>query len=402
MFTPTWLSRYTESYSTSQQLFEKRTAAGQHPNFPLTSDAFLFWANALYLVSTFVLYRYMTNRKEPFKCKAFKSILLVYNFTCVVLAGYVVWGLISTMITVRYSFVCNQTVLPGSDEDKGHAAFVAHIFWVFYIQKFWEFLDTFFFILRKSFRQVTFLHVFHHCSINIVVGILLRHEFNGDGYLPILLNALVHFLMYSHYLASAIGLATPWKPWLTSLQLTQFVLIASQNAISLSRGDSCGSPYFLKLAMVGYMASMLLLFCNFFFHAYLLKKPSTRFGSGVIKHLEPLYTTKSHRGRTALDAEGTACIGLPPSFCVEELHYTLTPIGKPMPNLHVSKEPQAEDNNFTLAGGVPHMLVSWTVTMEVALLGEPPAPKPVLSCCAENSQDPQGSCCSSSSDKKEQ
>merc|ERR1740121_2778641 len=172
-------------------------------------------------------------------------------------------------------------MMPGSSDDNGHASFLAHVFWVFYAQKFWEFFDTWFFILRKSFRQVTFLHIFHHASINIVVGLILPFEFNGDMYLPILLNALVHVLMYSHYLVSALGLSTPWKPYLTSMQLLQFCTIAVQSAVSLSRGDSCGGPYFGKIAMVAYMGSMLVLFGNFFYHSYVLNKPSTS-SAGVV------------------------------------------------------------------------------------------------------------------------
>merc|ERR1719473_1893295 len=88
--------------------------------------------------------------------------------------------------------------------------------------------------------------------------------------------------MYSHYLVAALGLSTPWKPYLTSMQLLQFCLIATQSALSLYRGDACGGPYFGKVLMVAYMGSMLVLFGNFFFHSYVLKKPSAKFGGGVV------------------------------------------------------------------------------------------------------------------------
>lgn len=39
----------------------------------------------------------------------------------------------------------------------------------YYAQKFLEYGDTIFFLLRKSFRQVTFLHIYHHVSITLVV-----------------------------------------------------------------------------------------------------------------------------------------------------------------------------------------------------------------------------------------
>jgi len=264
---------------------------------------------------------------------------------------------------------------------------MAHLFWVFYAQKFWEFLDTWFFIMRKSFRQVTFLHVFHHCSINIVVGVILPYEFNGDMYLPILLNAIVHVLMYSHYLVAALGLSTPWKPYLTSMQLLQFVTIAIQSSMSLSRGDTCGSPYWGKLAMVAYMISMLVLFGNFFFHAYVLKKP-TPSSVGVVKTPEPVQATRSHSGRAILDSNGNAIVELPGYFTNSSVHYQVTPIGRPMPNLHVSREPTEANCTFALSGGISNATVSWTVTKVVTLL-QRPTEKPRLTTCCDNSQDPQ-------------
>lgn len=382
-------ARFSNSYVAEWKLWEGRSAAGTQPTQPFTSIQFLVCANAFYLGLTFVLYHYMHTR-NAFACKSFKNILLVYNLTCVLAAGYVVVGIIYVLRAYPFRFVCNDTVVSGSEDDPGYASLMAHLFYVFYAQKFWEFLDTWFFLLRKSFRQVTFLHVFHHCSINIVVGLIMPFEFNGDMYLPILLNAIVHVLMYSHYLVSAMGLSTPWKPYLTSMQLLQFITIATQSAMSLSAGDSCGAPFFGKLLIVAYMASMLLLFGNFFINSYILKKPSTKFGGGVVKRLEPMQVTKTHSGRSVLDANGNARVELPSTFASGEIHYQITPIGRPMPNLHVSREPQEEDCIFGLAGGTAGNSVSWTVTMVVTLLGsEPKSPPP--SCCPtvpENAQDP--------------
>jgi len=281
-----------------------------------------------------------------------------------------------------YSFVGNPTIIPGSKLDKGYAAFGAHVFWVFFAQKFWEFLDTWFFLLRKSFRQVTFLHVFHHCSITLVIGLIIPFEYNGDMYLPILLNALVHVLMYSHYLVAALGFSTPWKPWLTSMQLMQFVLIAVQSGMSLSRGADYGAPFFAKVVMVCYMGSMLILFGNFFLHAYVLNKPSTRFGDGVIKHPDSLNRVHVHTGRVVLDAAGSARVDLPESLAGGELNYQVTPIGRPMPELHVSREPSSDDCSFTLSGGLPNATASWTVS-RVEASAQATAPSSSYSSSAE-------------------
>lgn len=42
---------------------------------------------------------------------------------------------------------------------------VAGALWWYFISKGIEYLDTVFFILRKKFNQVTFLHVYHHCTM---------------------------------------------------------------------------------------------------------------------------------------------------------------------------------------------------------------------------------------------
>lgn len=45
---------------------------------------------------------------------------------------------------------------------------IASALWWYYISKGVEFLDTAFFILRKKFNQVSFLHVYHHCTMFIL------------------------------------------------------------------------------------------------------------------------------------------------------------------------------------------------------------------------------------------
>ena len=40
-------------------------------------------------------------------------------------------------------------------------------------RRYFELLDTFFFILKQSWRQVSFLHVYHHVSIPAVTAIFL-------------------------------------------------------------------------------------------------------------------------------------------------------------------------------------------------------------------------------------
>jgi len=69
----------------------------------------------------------------------------------------------------------------------------------------------------------------------------------------------------------------------------------------------------------------------------------------------------AYSGVVVLDARGEAWVQLPDYFEAinRDPRYTLTPIGAPMPNLHVAVEIQG--NRFKIAGGVPGKKVSWRV-----------------------------------------
>ncbi len=68
-----------------------------------------------------------------------------------------------------------------------------------------------------------------------------------------------------------------------------------------------------------------------------------------------------YRGTVILDNNGEATVYLPDYFDAinTEFSYQLTPIGAPMPNLHIKQE--INHNSFTIGGGAPGMKVSWTV-----------------------------------------
>jgi hypothetical protein len=83
----------------------------------------------------------------------------------------------------------------------------------------------------------------------------------------------------------------------------------------------------------------------------------------ILKHycVESPEPMNVYRGVVTLDPGGAATIELPDYFDAinRDPTYTLTPVGGPMPGLHVSRE--AEGNSFAIAGGVPGLRVSWRV-----------------------------------------
>merc|ERR1719191_85428 len=120
--------------------------------------------------------------------------------------------------------VCNEHNL-GEDG----MAFVLH---VFYLSKVLDFADTVFMIVKRNWRQVSFLHVYHHTSIFLIYWLNAQAFYDGDIYFTVVLNGAIHFIMYGYYLAACFNLKIPViiKKSITNAQLVQFCCMESQGA----------------------------------------------------------------------------------------------------------------------------------------------------------------------------
>lgn len=255
--------------------YQSRVNASTQPTFqngvlPLGSLDFfnnqnivaIIYGNVLYFLIVFILTLIMKNcYREGFQMLNF---MRIYNLLCVCLAGYVVVGVINHKIYYAMgTFVCNDfdvTSQPGRQ--------LAYVLWIYYIQKYFEFLDTFVMILRKRWRQVSFLHLYHHSSITFVTAAFITFDINGDSYLAALCNSFIHVCMYGHYFLASFGVKTWWKRYLTMMQLVQFIICWFQSLYALLLGSNCGYGTWLKILMIAYQTSMFVLFMQFYFKSY--------------------------------------------------------------------------------------------------------------------------------------
>lgn len=91
-----------------------------------------------------------------------------------------------------------------------------------------DFLDTIFFVLRKKYTQVTGLHMFHHSVMPIVLYIISMDSMTGFSAFPILINSVVHVVMYFYYFLATYESLKPylwWKNLITIMQILQFIAI---------------------------------------------------------------------------------------------------------------------------------------------------------------------------------
>lgn len=79
------------------------------------------------------------------------------------------------------------------------AAPTANLLWLFYISKVWDFWDTIFIIMNKKWRQLSFLHVYHHTTIFLFYWLNANVNYDGDIFVTILLNGFIHTVMYTYY-----------------------------------------------------------------------------------------------------------------------------------------------------------------------------------------------------------
>ncbi|XP_060528332.1 elongation of very long chain fatty acids protein 7-like [Cylas formicarius] len=163
----------------------------------------------------------MENRKPM----ELKNVLIAYNLVQVIFSVWLFYEASVAGWLNHYSYKCQ----PVDYSTSPLAMRMARGCWWYYFSKFTEFLDTFFFVLRKKFDHVTTLHVIHHGIMPMSVWFGVKFTPGGHSTFFGFLNTFVHIIMYSYYLVAALGPQYQkylwWKKYLTAIQMIQFVLV---------------------------------------------------------------------------------------------------------------------------------------------------------------------------------
>ncbi|XP_068705261.1 very long chain fatty acid elongase 5-like [Montipora foliosa] len=190
-----------------------------------------------------------------------RKVLVAYNFGCSLISLYSVGFIVATL----------ARNWPRSLFDVQEDALVKHAFWVYYMTKYFELLDTVFMVFRHRQRQISVLHVYHHASI-----LMLSEYANTYGNWPAIsvplgLNGIIHVFMYFYYGQCALypNQRPAWKKSLTQLQLIQFMIGLCHMIVGYLYHGWCYYGIFYELTMIS-------LFGNFYYRAYLTERASAK------------------------------------------------------------------------------------------------------------------------------
>ena len=98
-------------------------------------------------------------------------------------------------------------------------------FWLYlyYLSKYYELFDTALaFLCRGKGPRHYFMHVYHHFYVLYMAYFYIKQR-QSLATVGVLFNTFVHIFMYYYYARAALAWETPWKNYITRLQIVQFL-----------------------------------------------------------------------------------------------------------------------------------------------------------------------------------
>lgn len=140
---------------------------------------------------------------------------------------------------------------------------------IWYWLKVLDLVDTALFIGRGKYNHVTFLQVYHHASMVVLVWLCIHYVPVTQSLFYAGINSFVHVIMYTYYMFTALGRPLRCKRTITRVQMSQFVYMALLTAWLLIFVHTDKLAILYTMLLGGQAIMFLILFLNFYVREYI-------------------------------------------------------------------------------------------------------------------------------------
>jgi len=227
-----------------------------------------FYASGVYMLLIFGGQAYMANRPAY----DLRGLLTIWNMF---LAAFSIMGAARTLpeflhVLSTHGFHYSLCIPSFIERDRVSGFWT----WMFVLSKLPELGDTLFIVFRK--QPLIFLHWYHHVTVLLYAWYSFS-EYTAAARWYIVMNYVVHSLMYTYYAFRALRYAVPRciAMVITTLQLVQMSIGCTVNYLAYQikqDGMECGvSDNNIKISLLMYI-SYFVLFARFFYNAYMSRR----------------------------------------------------------------------------------------------------------------------------------
>lgn len=169
-----------------------------------------------------------------------------------------------------------------TDPDNTILNYIEYYAWLFHVSKIYEVADTI--IVHLNSRPSMFLQYFHHTGAIFATYLFLISK-THIVWIFVVLNSLVHSIMYLYYFLSVFRIRLKIKKLITAMQMTQFIvgyLLLACHFYNGFKFDSNPKLFTIQFSAVTfnvlYVLALFILFKAFFEKTYKKKEESSKNG----------------------------------------------------------------------------------------------------------------------------